>query len=211
MNPMQRPLRYRPSAAVVWLTGLSGAGKTTIARAVQQRLREAGRTTIVLDGDELREGICADLGFSPADRVENIRRAGQLARLLFDQGAIVLCAFVSPYRESRDRVRALLPPGRFVETFVKADVETCRTRDAKGLYARANAGHLSNLTGVSAPYEEPLSPELIIDTQRLSIAEAADAVLHCLRPLYQAERQGMAADSSGAKDLTVKRVDGILG
>src|SRR5215213_2153223 len=116
--------RYPP--AVVWLTGLSGAGKTTIARAVNARLREAGQVAIVLDGDELRDGLCSDLGFSPADRIENVRRAGHVARLLFKQGVIVLCGFLSPYREGRDRVRALLPASRFVETVVKSDVETCR-------------------------------------------------------------------------------------
>jgi adenylyl-sulfate kinase len=175
--------------AVVWLTGLSGAGKTTIARAVNARLREAGQVAIVLDGDELRDGLCTDLGFTPADRIENVRRAGQVARLLFEQGVIVLCAFVSPYRESRDRVRALLPEARFVETFVKSDVETCRARDPKGLYAKARDGRLETLTGVSAPYEEPVSPELTIDTRRLSVLEAVDAVLDHLRSLRPAETQ----------------------
>ena len=183
------PVSYTP--AVVWLTGLPGAGKTTIARAVNKRLRDTGQMAIVLDGDELRDGLCADLGFSPADRMENVRRAGDVARLLFDQGAIVLCAFVSPYRESRDHVRALLPPTRFIETFVKSDVATCRARDVKGLYAKARDGRLDNLTGVSAPYEEPLSPELIIDTRHLSVADAVDAVLNHLRSLHPAETQTM--------------------
>jgi adenylyl-sulfate kinase len=181
--PPRPPAGVSYAPAVVWLTGLSGAGKTTVARAVNERLHDAGQMAIVLDGDELRDGLCADLGFSPADRMENVRRAGDVARLLFAQGAIVLCAFVSPYRESRDRVRALLPPARFIETFVKADVETCRARDVKGLYAKAHDGRLGNLTGVSAPYEEPLSPELTIDTRRLSIAEAADTVMNHLRSL----------------------------
>ena len=167
-------------AAVVWLTGISGAGKTTIARAVQRRLLDAGRMTLVLDGDELRHGVCADLGYSPQHRSENVRRAGQIARLLFDQGSVVLCAFVSPYREDRARVRALLPAGHFHEIFVKADVETCRARDPKGLYARADSGRLDQLTGVSAPYEEPLEPELVVDTRVLSVDQATDAVLRCL-------------------------------
>ena len=167
-------------AAVLWLTGISGAGKTTIAHAVQRRLLEAGRLTLVLDGDELRHGLCSDLGFSHQDRSENVRRAGEVARLLFDQRAVVVCAFVSPYRNDRARVRALLPPGRFLEVFVKADVETCRARDPKGLYARADAGGLDQFTGVSAPYEEPVEPELVVDTRELSVEQATDRVMGLL-------------------------------
>jgi bifunctional enzyme CysN/CysC len=167
-------------AAVVWLTGLSGAGKTTIARALQRRLLDEGRVAMILDGDELRHGVCSDLGFSHRDRTENIRRAGQIARLLFEQGAVVLCAFVSPYRDDRARVRALLPPGCFLEIYVKADVETCRARDPKGLYARQAAGGLDQLTGVSAPYEEPLAPDATIDTRTLTVRDAADAVWRTL-------------------------------
>jgi adenylyl-sulfate kinase len=162
---------YEP--VVIWFTGLPGAGKTTLARAMQRQLRDAGRVALLLDGDQLRSGVCADLGFSPADRHENIRRAGQIARLLFDQGAIVLCAFVSPYREDRSHVRSLLPAGRFVEVFVNADVETCRARDPKGLYARARAGGLDQLTGVSAPYEAPIAPELVVDTTSASVEDTA--------------------------------------
>lgn len=167
-------------AAVIWLTGISGAGKTTIARAVQRRRLDAGQVTLVLDGDELRHGLCADLGFSHQDRSENVRRAGEVARLLFDQGAVVVCAFVSPYQNDCARVRALLPPGRFLEVFVKTDVETYRARDPKGLYARADAGRLDQLSGVSAPYEEPLEPELVVDTRELSVEQATDRVLRLL-------------------------------
>jgi adenylyl-sulfate kinase len=136
--------------------------------------------TLVLDGDDLRHGVCSDLGFSHEHRSENVRRAGEIARLLFDQGAVVVCAFVSPYREDRARVRALLPPGRFLEIFVKADLETCRARDPKGLYASADSGRLDQLTGVSAPYEEPIEPELMVDTRVLSVDQATDAVLRIL-------------------------------
>ena len=160
-------------AAILWLTGLSGAGKTTIAREVERRLFAAGCRTMLLDGDQLRRGLCADLGFSPRDRAENIRRAGEVARLFFEQGSVVLCAFVSPYREDRDRVRALVPSGRFIETFVNASVDACRARDPKQLYARA----VADFTGVSAPYEPPLAPELMIDTERVTVAEAADAIM----------------------------------
>jgi bifunctional enzyme CysN/CysC len=166
--------------AVIWLTGLPGAGKSTIARGVVARLRAAGRTAFLLDGDELRAGLCADLGFSPAGRLENVRRAGEVARLLLSQGATVICALVSPYRAGRDRVRAALPPDRFIEVYVKADAATCRARDPKGLYARAHAGTLAGLTGAGAPYEEPSAPELVVDTTRLSEQAAVDLVLGCL-------------------------------
>jgi bifunctional enzyme CysN/CysC len=168
-------------AAVVWLTGMSGAGKTTIARAVERRLFHAGRRTMLLDGDHLRHGLCGDLGFSPADRAENIRRAGEVARLFFEQGAIVLCAFVSPYAADRARVRALVPAGRFVEVFVEADVETCRARDPKGLYARSADGRLDQFTGVTAPYEAPSAPELTIDTRVTSADDAAERVIRYLQ------------------------------
>ena len=168
-------------AVVVWLTGLSGAGKTTIANAVAQRLLDEGHRVVVLDGDDLRRGLCADLGFSPADRVENVRRVGELASLLYQQGLTVLCALVSPYRESRDRARALVPEGRFLEVHVMADADTCRRRDPKGLYAMASAGQLLELTGVSAPYEPPLAPELTVDTSTLSPEASADLVLGLIR------------------------------
>jgi bifunctional enzyme CysN/CysC len=167
-------------AGVIWLTGLSGAGKTTIARAVERRLFERGCRTMLLDGDNLRHGLCGDLGFSPEDRVENIRRAGEVAKLFFEQGCLVLCAFVSPYQKDRDRVRQLLPDGRFVEVWVRAPLETLRGRDTKGLYARAKAGAVSQFTGMSAPYEPPPAPELALDTDRLEVDEAVSAILAAL-------------------------------
>jgi bifunctional enzyme CysN/CysC len=177
----EREARNGHGAAVLWFTGLSGAGKTTIAGRVERRLFEAGVQTMLLDGDTLRHGLNGDLGFSPADRAENIRRVGEVARLFFAQGAMVLCTFVSPYREDRARVRALLPEGRFLEIFVDAPLEELRRRDPKGLYARAERGEVANLTGVSAPYEAPEAPEVVLRTDRVSVEEAVERVLARLR------------------------------
>jgi bifunctional enzyme CysN/CysC len=177
----EREARNGHGAGVLWFTGLSGAGKTTIAREVERRLFAQGVQTMLLDGDTLRHGLNGDLGFSPADRAENIRRVGEVARLFFAQGAVVLCTFVSPYREDRDRVRSLIPAERFMEIFVDAPLDELKRRDPKGLYARAERGEVANLTGVSAPYEAPEAPELRVDTAALSVAEAADAVIAALR------------------------------
>jgi len=176
-----RETRQGHQAAVVWLTGVSGAGKSTIARAVERRLFEEGHRTMLLDGDDIRHGLSGDLGFSPSDRAENIRRAGEVARLFFEQGTIVLCAFVSPYAADRDRARSLVPEGRFVEVVVQADLETLRARDPKGLYARASDGRLGQFTGVSAPYEPPIAPELTIDTRSSSVDAAVEMVIDYLR------------------------------
>jgi len=176
-----REARQGHQAAVVWLTGLSGTGKTSIARAVERRLFAAGHRTMLLDGDQLRHGLCGDLGFSPVERAENIRRAGEVARLFFEQGAIVLCAFVSPYAADRARVRSLLPDDRFVEVFVHADLETLQARDPKGLYARASTGDIAQFTGVSPPYEPPDTPDLSLDTTMTSVDAAADQILAALR------------------------------
>ena len=167
-------------AAVIWFTGLSGSGKTTVARALERRLFDAGIKTMLLDGDHVRHGLCGDLAFSAADRVENIRRVGEVARLFFEQGSVVLCTFVSPYQEDRDRVRALIPEGRFMEAFVDVDLETARDRDPKGLYAKSDQGKLANLTGVSAPYEAPKEPELTIETAKMSVEDAVKVVWQAL-------------------------------
>jgi bifunctional enzyme CysN/CysC len=176
----EREARNGHPAAVVWFTGLSGAGKSTIAREVERRLFDAGCRTMLLDGDQLRHGLCGDLGFSPQDRSENIRRAGEVARLFFEQGNVVLCTFVSPYRDDRDRVRRSLPEGRFLEVHVDCELDELQRRDTKGLYAAAGDGSVQELTGVSAPYEAPEQPEVAVRTDRVSVDEA---VVHVIRRL----------------------------
>ena len=176
----ERERRAQHAAAVVWLTGLSGAGKSTIARLVERRLFDDGHHTMLLDGDQLRHGLNGDLDFTPAARTENIRRAGEVAKLFFDQGCLVLCAFVSPYRADRARVRALFPADRFLEVHVDCAAEILAVRDPKRLYARASRGDVTDLTGVSAPYERPSDPELFIDTGTTPAGEAVSAVLDLL-------------------------------
>ncbi|HEX9024700.1 MAG TPA: adenylyl-sulfate kinase [Geobacteraceae bacterium] len=160
----QREKRNGHRAAVIWLTGFSGAGKTTIARALENRLFNAGCGTMLLDGDNMRHGLCADLGFSAEDRRENIRRAGEVARLFFETGHIVICAFISPFARDRQTVRSLFPEGSFFEVHVKCSLETCMGRDPHGLYKRALAGEITEFTGISSPYEEPAAPEVVLDT-----------------------------------------------
>ncbi|HSM36945.1 MAG TPA: sulfate adenylyltransferase subunit CysN [Longimicrobiales bacterium] len=181
MSLSAREERNGHLAAVVWFTGLSGSGKSTLARAVEQRLFEAHCQTVLLDGDRVRHGLSGDLGFSPEDRAENIRRVAEVARLFFEQGSIALCTFVSPYARDRARARALVPEGRFFEVFVRCDIDECRRRDPKGLYARADRGEIDGLTGVSAPYEAPDAPELVADTQDAPVEDLADRVLAMLR------------------------------
>lgn len=176
-----REARNRHAAAVLWFTGLSGAGKSTIARLLDARLFALGVQTMRLDGDNLRHGLNADLGFGDEDRSENIRRVAQVARLAFDHGQIALCTLISPFRKDRDLARALLPQGRFIEVFVRCDVDECRRRDPKGLYARADRGEIAQFTGVTSPYEEPVDPEIVIDTSQQSADELVDAILGALR------------------------------
>ena len=161
----------------VWLTGLSGSGKSTIAVAAEKKLVEAGRTAYVLDGDNVRHGLNSNLGFSPDDRSENIRRVGEVAKLFTDAGMIVFTSFISPYRADRDRVREAMNDGDFIELYVEADVETCEGRDVKGLYAKARAGEIPEFTGISAPYEAPERPELVLDTRSQSVEESVAHLL----------------------------------
>jgi bifunctional enzyme CysN/CysC len=162
---------------VLWFTGLSGSGKSTIANMVEKRLLALGKHSYLLDGDNLRHGLNRDLGFSDADRAENIRRVGEVARLMADAGLIVLTAFISPFRAEREMVRGLLPVGEFVEIFVDTPLEVAEARDVKGLYARARAGLIPEFTGISSPYEPPLSPEIRIDTTCMSAEEAAEMII----------------------------------
>jgi bifunctional enzyme CysN/CysC len=177
----ERERRNGHGAAVLWFTGLSGSGKSTIARAVERELFSRGCQTMLLDGDQVRHGLSGDLGFEEVDRRENLRRIGEAARLFFESGDIVLCTFVSPFREDRARVRQLFPAGRFIEVHVAADLETCRTRDPKGLYQKALAGEIENFTGVSSPYEAPDSPELRLDSASKPVAATVAEVLEALR------------------------------
>ncbi|MFZ5745889.1 MAG: sulfate adenylyltransferase subunit CysN [Pseudomonadota bacterium] len=168
---------------VLWFTGLSGAGKSTIANEVEKRLALMNRHTFLLDGDNVRHGLNKDLGFTEADRIENIRRVGELAKLMADAGLIVLTAFISPFRAEREMVRAMLPQGEFIEIFVDTPLEVAEARDVKGLYKKARSGNLKNFTGIDSPYEEPLSPEIRIDTSAMSVEEAAEYIVRKLMPL----------------------------
>ena len=160
----------------VWFTGLSGSGKSTLAFAVEEALVAHGVAAYVLDGDNVRFGLNRDLGFSPADRTENIRRIGEVCRLFQDAGVVVLTAFISPYRADRDRVRELHPESQFVEVFVDTALEVCEARDVKGLYAKARAGEIPEFSGISAPYEPPLDPDICIDTS-LPLEDCVEEIL----------------------------------
>ena len=168
-------------SAILWFTGLSGSGKSTLANAVNAALFERGLATYVLDGDNVRHGLCKDLGFSDADREENIRRIGEIAKLFLDAGVIVLTAFVSPFRADRDKARDLVEAGDFFEIFCAADLDVCESRDPKGLYAKARSGAIKEFTGISSPYEAPNTPELKIDTGAQDLAESVNVVIKALQ------------------------------
>jgi adenylylsulfate kinase len=180
---IQRGHRQRQNghrSVVLWFTGLSGAGKSTLAHAVEERLHASNCRTYVLDGDNVRHGLCGNLGFSPSDRGENIRRVGEVAKLFVDAGLIVLTAFISPFRADRERVRGMVMHGDFLEIYCRCPLEVCEQRDVKGLYRRARAGEVKEFTGISSPYEEPLAPELVVDTANLPLADCVDAVIALL-------------------------------
>ncbi|MFZ5562225.1 MAG: adenylyl-sulfate kinase [Pseudomonadota bacterium] len=172
-----REQRNGHRAATLWFTGLSGAGKSTVSHALEQRLFEMGCNTFVFDGDNVRHGLCRDLGFSESDRTENIRRIGELAKLANAAGVIAITAFISPFRKDRDMVRASMPAGDFIEVYISCPLAACEERDVKGLYKKARAGEIRDFTGISSPYEPPEQPEVIIDTSRQTIEESVETLI----------------------------------
>ena len=173
-----RAQRNGHAGAVVWFTGLSGSGKSTLASHLEWRLFQQGKQVCVLDGDQLRRGLCSDLGFSPEHRKENIRRASEVAKVLAQAGVISIAAFISPYRSERELARRLAPEGKFLEVYLNAPLAVCEQRDPKGLYRRARSGELQQFTGISAPYEPPIQPDLELRTDRLNIDECLARLLH---------------------------------
>jgi adenylylsulfate kinase len=176
-----REARHAHRGGLVWITGLSGAGKSTLAFRVEQLLYDAGCRTVVLDGDNIRHGLCADLGFSDAARAENIRRVGEVARLFVDTGTIVLAAFISPFRTDRARVRALIGAADTIEVHCDCSIAVCEARDVKGLYRRARAGDIAQFTGISSPYERPAHADVHLDTGALGVDDCAAQVIAMLR------------------------------
>ena len=176
-----RETLLKQKGVLLWFTGLSASGKSTVANEVTFQLHQMGKLTYVLDGDNIRHGLNKNLGFSPEDREENIRRISEVGNLFADAGLITTTAFISPYRKDRDFARHLLGEGRFIEIFVKASVDTCEKRDPKGLYQKAKKGEIKEFTGISAPYEEPLKPEIILDADTMSIEEEVEMVLDYLK------------------------------
>jgi len=166
--------------AVIWFTGLSASGKSTLAGALEEILTAQGYHTYLLDGDNVRHGLCKDLGFSDADRAENIRRVGEVAKLMADAGLIVMAAFISPFQVDRRMVREILPAGQFVEVFMDASLEVCKERDPKGLYIKAERGEIKQFTGIDSPYESPPEPEVHIDAGRISVPQGINLLLDYL-------------------------------
>lgn len=167
-------------SVVLWFTGLSGAGKSTLAHCVEEALYQIGSRTFVLDGDNVRHGLCGDLGFSNEDRNENIRRIAEVSKLMLEAGVITLTAFISPFLEERQKARQLIPQGEFFEIYCKCPIEICEERDVKGHYEKARKGEIKDFTGVSSPYEEPTNPELIVETSKFSLEECTSQVMDML-------------------------------
>jgi adenylylsulfate kinase len=171
---------HKHRSVILWFTGLSGSGKSTLAHAVEDYLHHQHCSTFVLDGDNVRHGLCSDLGFSDKDRVENIRRIGELAKLMTEAGVITLTAFISPFKSDRNTARNLVPHGDFLEIYCECSLETCEQRDVKGLYKKARAGQIPFFTGIASPYEAPEKPELVVDTQNLSLEDSVQQVIELL-------------------------------
>ena len=176
----RRNTQNNHKSVVIWFTGLSGSGKSTLAHAVEEELHQIGCRTIVLDGDNIRHGLCSDLDFGDESRKENIRRIGEVAKLFIESGVITLTAFISPFKEERDKVRKLLANQDLIEIYVKCPISVCEARDVKGMYKKAKANEIKNFTGISSPYEAPESPDLIVDTDQETLDESVDKVLGVL-------------------------------
>jgi adenylylsulfate kinase len=180
VNQTAREELLKQKGVVIWFTGLSGSGKSTIANQVANGLHQLGKLTYVLDGDNIRHGLNKNLGFSPEDREENIRRIGEVAKLFADAGVITTTAFISPYRKDRDKAREILEDGRFIEVFVDCPLEVCESRDPKGLYKKARAGEIKEFTGIDAPYEVPENAEIVINTNDLDLVASTQKVIDYL-------------------------------
>ena len=176
----RRNTQNKHKSVVLWFTGLSGSGKSTLAHAVEEELHQLGCRTMTLDGDNIRHGLCKDLNFSDESRKENIRRIGEVAKLFIESGVITLTAFISPFKEERDKVRKLLANQDLIEIYVKCPISVCEARDVKGMYKKAKANEIKNFTGISSPYEAPESPDLIVDTDQETLDESVDKVLGVL-------------------------------
>lgn len=176
----RRELQNGHRGVIIWFTGLSGSGKSTIAHAVEEQLHRMGCRTFVLDGDNVRHGLCGDLGFSAQDRVENIRRIGEVAKLFMEAGVIVLTAFISPFQEDRNKVRAMVRPREFIEIYCQCPIDVCEQRDVKGLYKKARAGEIRQFTGISSPYEVPDAPELTVNTSEQKLEDCVWQVISIL-------------------------------
>ena len=181
VNAAQRQALFGHQSAVLWFTGLSGSGKSSVANALEQALAAQGKHTYLLDGDNVRHGLCADLGFSAEDRTENLRRVGAVAGLMVDAGLLVLSAFISPYRNQRELVKSFIPPGKFIEVHISTPLEVCEQRDVKGLYKKARAGEISHFTGISDPYEAPEAADLVLDTSVTSLENSVQQLLALLK------------------------------
>jgi adenylylsulfate kinase len=180
ITKQDREKLLRQKGVVIWFTGLPSSGKSTVANAVEKKIFEHGHLSLVLDGDNIRHGLNKNLGFSPEDREENIRRIGEVAKLFADAGLIAMTSFISPYRKDRDKARGLMKDGEFIEVFVKIPLDVAEQRDPKGLYKKARAGEIKEFTGISAPYEEPLNPEIVMDTSKLDVTQCRDIVINKL-------------------------------
>lgn len=177
----QRQKRNGHKSVVIWFTGLSGSGKSTISVALEKALFEQNITSYRLDGDNIRHGLNQNLGFSPEDRKENIRRIGEVGKLMVDAGVVTMTAFISPYEEDRNTVRDILEDGEFIEVFTKCSLDECESRDPKGLYKKARSGEIKEFTGINAPYEEPSNPEIVIDTENESVEESVEKIVAYLK------------------------------